>query len=160
MTRPPLTPGLPALALVAALASVACSKQSYTPYKPYKELPCTRPDLSGCVIQDVTVSGNDKVPTGAIKDKIATAETSRSLLGVLENVPILSLWDRITVDYEKLDPFVLERDLARVERLYRARGYYEAHAHAARVTRPSKDRIKVEIVASRPTSRMRMKYAR
>lgn len=146
MTRSPLSPGLPTLALVAALANVACSKASYTPYKPYKEVLCTRSDLSGCVIQDVSVTGGVKVPEGAVKDKIATAETSRSLLGLLENVPILSLWDRITVDYEKLDPFVLERDLARVERIYRARGYYEAHARAARVTRPSKDRLRIEIV--------------
>src|SRR6185312_10257067 len=58
----------------------------------------------------------------------------------------LSLWDRATVDYELLDPFVLERDLARVERVYRAHGYYEAHARAARVVKqPRQDRVRVEI---------------
>jgi outer membrane protein insertion porin family/translocation and assembly module TamA len=146
VTRQPSTSGLRALALAAALASVACSKQAYTPYKPYTDQPCTRPDLTGCVIADVSVVGNKGVPASAIKEKIATIETSRTLFGVLEDVPILSLWDRINVDYEKLDPLVLERDLARVERLYRARGYYEAHARAARVERSGKDRVKIEIV--------------
>jgi len=146
VTRQPSTSGLRALAIAAALASVACSKQAYTPYRPYTDQPCVRPDLTGCVIEDVSVVGNKGVPSSAILEKIATTETSRTLFGALENVPILSLWDRINVDYEKLDPFVLERDLARVERLYRARGYYEAHARAARVEQSGKDRVKVEIV--------------
>lgn len=129
------------LALVLALSSVACA--TFNPYAPH---PCDRPDLSGCVVEGVGVVGNRNVPDGDIKEKIATAESSHALAGVFENIPILSLWDRLTVDYERLDPFVLERDLARVERFYRARGYYEAHARAGRVLKEGTDRVRVEVV--------------
>ncbi|APR85709.1 Outer membrane protein [Minicystis rosea] len=136
-----MTRTLPFLGLTLALGSVACTLPKY--YAPH---PCDRPDLAGCVIEEVSVAGAQKVPAADVKEKIATAESSHTLGGLLENVPILSLWDRITVDYEQFDPFVLERDLARVERLYRARGYYEAHARAARVRKTGKERVSVEIV--------------
>ncbi|MFT3767644.1 MAG: BamA/TamA family outer membrane protein [Minicystis sp.] len=138
-----MTRKLPLLGLTLALAftSAACTLPKY--YAPH---PCDRPDLAGCVIEDVSVAGAQKVPASAVKEKIATAESSHALGGVLADIPIVSVWDRITVDYEKLDPFVLERDLARVERLYRARGYYEAHARAARVRKTGKEKVSVEIV--------------
>jgi outer membrane protein insertion porin family/translocation and assembly module TamA len=136
-----VTRKLPLLGLLPALASAACALPHY--YAPH---PCDRPDLTGCVIADVSVSGARQVPASTIKEKIATAESSHALGGVLQGIPILSLWDRITVDYEQLDPFVLDRDLARVERLYRARGYYEAHARAARVRKTGPERVRVEIV--------------
>ena len=123
-----------------ALASVGC-------IHPYQAHPCARPDLAGCVVEKISLDGSHALDASAVTDKIATAETSHPLGGVLEDVPILSLWDRLTVDYEVLDPFVLERDLARVERVYKARGYYEAHARAARVEKqPHKDRVRVAIV--------------
>src|SRR5262249_48622764 len=59
--------------------------------------------------------------------------------------PILSILDRLQVEYSRLDPFVLERDLARVERYYRAQGYYEAHARAARVIKMPEGKVRVEI---------------
>jgi outer membrane protein insertion porin family/translocation and assembly module TamA len=136
-----VTRTLPALGITLALGSAACTVPKY-----YAPQPCDRPDLTGCVIADISVAGANKVPQSDIKEKIGTGETSHALGGVLENVPILSIWDRITVDYEKLDPFVLERDLARVERLYRARGFYEAHARTARVRKTGKERVRVEIV--------------
>lgn len=43
------------------------------------------------------------------------------------------------------DPSVLAKDLERVERYYRARGYYDATVRAARVTATGKDRVRVEI---------------
>lgn len=132
----------------AAAAALALSAAACAPPKYYAAQPCDRPDLSGCVVEKVGVTGAKKVPESDIEEKIATAETSHGLfglLGAIENVPILSIADRLTVDYEKLDNFVLERDLARIERLYRARGYYEAHARAARV-RKSGNRARVEIV--------------
>lgn len=113
--------------------------------KPYAPTPCDRPDLSGCVIDEVKVVGARKVPADDTKDKIASAPASRFLGGILENIPVFSLLDRITVDYERLDPYVLERDLARIERLYRARGYYEAHARAARTFKEPDGHVTVEI---------------
>ncbi|HVY44863.1 MAG TPA: BamA/TamA family outer membrane protein [Minicystis sp.] len=132
-----------AFALAAALALAAplvgCVKA------PYKSEVCTQPSGNGCVIEDLAVQGDVHVPAGNIKEKIATTETSRVLGGAMENVPILSIWDRLTVEYGRLDPFVLERDLARVERYYRSLGYYEAHARAARVVKKPDGKIRVEM---------------
>jgi outer membrane protein insertion porin family/translocation and assembly module TamA len=114
-------------------------------FHPYAKHPCERPDLTGCVVEKVTLTGNEALGDSDIRDKIATAQSDHTLGGALENVPILSLWDRLTVDYETLDPFVLQRDLARVERLYRVKGYYDAHARAARVIKVGKERLRVEI---------------
>jgi len=44
------------------------------------------------------------------------------------------------------DPGTLAKDLARIERFYRARGYYEASTRATRVLIGSDDRVRVEIV--------------
>ncbi len=44
------------------------------------------------------------------------------------------------------DPSMLAKDLARIERFYRARGYYTATTRAARVLTGEKDRVRVEIV--------------
>lgn len=114
-----------------------------------KDLPpdaCTRVDLGGCIIEDVEVLENATIEDSDIEERIATAETSRVLEGALENVPLLSLWDSLTVQYELFDKFVLERDLARIERYYRSRGFYEAHARAGRVIRLSRKTVRVEIV--------------
>jgi outer membrane protein insertion porin family/translocation and assembly module TamA len=131
---------LAAITVVIALAANGCVK------KPYAPMTCERADLSNCVIQKVEVLGNHAVATSDIKDKIATTETSRLFSGVVEKIPILGIWDRLTVDYERLDPFVLERDLARIERTYRARGYYEAHVRAGRTIKLPNNQVRVEIV--------------
>jgi outer membrane protein insertion porin family/translocation and assembly module TamA len=121
-----------------ALALLGCVK------KPYQSEVCERPDASGCVIEEVEIQGTTVAPD-KVKEKIATTETSRPLGGALANVPVLSIIDRVQVDYGRVDPFVLERDLARVERFYRAQGYYEAHARAGRVVKLPDGKIKVEI---------------
>jgi outer membrane protein assembly factor BamA len=136
-----MAPKTLALALVlVALSFLACVKASFQPPR------CERADLSGCSIEGVDVYGNRNVSGSDITSKIATAETKHVLAGALEHVPILSLWDRLTVEYERLDPFVLQRDLDRIERLYRARGYYEAHVRAGRIFRKRGDAASVEII--------------
>lgn len=126
--------------LALPLLGTGCIKKAYVPET------CDRPDLSGCIIDREKVIGAREVPASDVKKKIATVETDHGYIGTaVEHVPILSLYDRLTVDYERLDPFVLERDLARVERYYRSRGYYEARAHAARVMKHGKV-VHVEIV--------------
>ena len=44
------------------------------------------------------------------------------------------------------DRFVLDRDLQRVERYYRSRGYYQARARAGRVFFTAPNKVKVEIL--------------
>lgn len=114
--------------------------------KPYQAEVCARADLSGCFIEKVSVMDARKIAAGDVTEKISTVETGRAFGGALEHVPIFSIWDRLTVSYHRFDPFVLERDLARIERYYRARGYYEAHARAGRVQKlVDEGEVRVEI---------------
>lgn len=48
-------------------------------------------------------------------------------------------------DYETLDEVALERDLTRIERELRRRGYYEAKVSAARILRIKENQVRVEV---------------
>ncbi len=89
-------------------------------------------------MNDVTVLGSHKVDGDDIEAKLATQSTTK----------FLYLFRGILYDYEIYDPAVLQNDLARVERIYRARGYYEAHARAGRVIQISKNHVRVEILVA------------
>jgi outer membrane protein assembly factor BamA len=116
-------------ALLASALSAGCVR------KPA----CTRADLTGCVVSSVQILGNRAASDDDIEAKIATIETSHAITGLVERLFGI-------IDYRVLDPLVLERDLARVERYYRSIGYYEAHVRAGRVIRRSDDTVEVEIV--------------
>jgi outer membrane protein assembly factor BamA len=87
-------------------------------------------------IDTVTVRGASAVDEGAVADEISTAPSPK-FLGLMRGV---------VYEYEIFDPFALQRDLSRVERLYRARGFYEAHARAGRVIPTGPSHVRVEIV--------------
>ena len=114
--------------LLFALGTAGCERGLARP-------PCNRPDLGGCSVEQIDIEANRNVDSADIKERIATAETSHLLGGLVEHVPIFSVFDALTIDYERFDRFVLERDLARIERYYRARGFYSARVRAARVQR-------------------------
>ncbi len=127
--------------LLLGLGAAGCAKDLARP-------PCDRPDLGGCAVEELELEGNAQVSSGDIEERIATAETAHLLGGAVERVPILSVLDTLTVDYERFDRFVLERDLSRIERYYRARGFYSARVRAARVQRIKDargDAVRVEI---------------
>jgi outer membrane protein insertion porin family/translocation and assembly module TamA len=100
--------------------------------------------LGGCktipegrsAVNAVAVRGAEKVDGGEVEEKIATTKSPR----------FLGLFRGILYEYAVFDRFVLQRDLARVEAFYRAKGYWDAHARAGRI-RPVDDRhVEVEIV--------------
>ncbi len=99
-----------------------------------QKITCNPADYTGCVVDDIDIVGNEALADDEITNKIATAETG----GVLEGIPLAGAIDKLTVQYERFDRFVLERDLLRVARLYRAKGYYEAVVRAGRVRRLDK----------------------
>jgi outer membrane protein assembly factor BamA len=74
-------------------------------------------------VDSVELSGNQELGDREIKKKIATRSSSK----------FLGLFQGVVYDYEIFDLYVLQRDLARVERYYRARGFYQARARAGRV---------------------------
>ena len=86
-------------------------------------------------LDKISFTGNTVVDDEDVKQKLASRETTR-FLGVFQGV---------LYDYEVFDRYVLERDLERVERLYRARGYYRARARVGRVFYSGRH-AKVEIV--------------
>jgi outer membrane translocation and assembly module TamA len=87
-------------------------------------------------IDDVTVTGTSRLDDGAMKDELATAPSPK----------FLGLFRGFVYDYETLDDYGLQRDLGRVERFCRARGFYDAHARAGRVIPTSSGHVRVEIV--------------
>jgi len=109
------------LALIAAFASTACLRKDY---------PATGPAVGSLEIQQAKAVDPDDIKTG-----LATAASPR----------FLGIWDGVAFDYEVYDEALLERDLERVERYYKARGYYEASVTAARVIRVDEHHVKVEV---------------
>jgi outer membrane protein assembly factor BamA len=99
-------------------------------------LACAKLPEGRSAIDDVTVRGADEVSGGDIEDQIATTPSPK----------FLGLFRGVVYDYEIFDPYVLQRDLARVERYYHARGYYDAQVRAGRIRKTKDGHVKVEIV--------------
>jgi len=85
-------------------------------------------------VDDVEVVGAQHVDPDELLDAIATRENPR----------FLGLFEGLVYDYALFDEHILERDLARIERAYRARGYYDAHVRAGRI-RQAGDEVEVTI---------------
>jgi outer membrane protein assembly factor BamA len=96
---------------------------------------CTRPPNQRFNLESLKVLGNSELDDEEIEERIASRETPK----------FLGLFPGVIYDYEVFNRFVLERDLQRIERLYRSRGYYEARARAAHVYRNG-TKVRVEIL--------------
>lgn len=87
--------------------------------------------LTGCYkvppgkssVADVTIDGTHDIDDDELESRIATRESSK----------FLGIFSGVVYEYEVFDPYALRRDLQRIERYLRARGYYEARVYAARV---------------------------
>lgn len=108
--------------MFACLASMSCSSIPH----------------GAAAVNSVDVKGNATLSSSDIEDKLATTESSK----------LLFLFRGFIVDYSLFDPFVLAKDLARVEAFYRDNGFYDAHARAGRVvyTSDTHDHVEVTIV--------------
>ncbi len=99
--------------------------------------------LTGCAtlppgrsaVDGVSVEGGEGVDGDDAAEKMATAPSPR----------FLGLFRGVVYDYEIYDERVLARDLERIERYYRARGYYAAKVRAARVEKTGEHRVRVAI---------------
>ena len=107
-----------------------------TPRRCLAVLAAIAPLAGGCTsipqgrsgIDSVVIEGAHALDPNDVADKLATAPTTK----------FLGLFRGIVYDYEVYDPSVLQRDLARVERFYRGKGFLEAHARAGRVSRSAR----------------------
>jgi outer membrane protein assembly factor BamA len=101
----------------------------------FSSLACTSIPQGRSAIDTVKVHGADVVSADDITDRLATT-ASPKFLGLMRG---------IVYDYSIYDESVLQRDLARVERYYRGRGFLDARARAARVTQVSANHVRVDI---------------
>ncbi len=99
-------------------------------------LPVGRP-----AVDAVELEGVHALSRSDLEDRLATASSPR----------LLGLWSGVVFDYEAFDRWVFARDLERVERFYRARGFYDAHARAGRVETPRAGHVRVTIVVEEGT---------
>lgn len=95
------------------------------------------------VINSIGVTGNAALDENEIVEKIASRASPR----------FLGLFPGVVYDYEIFDRYVLERDLQRIERYYRARGYYWTRVRAGRVfnTGPRDVSVEIEVDEGPPT---------
>jgi outer membrane protein assembly factor BamA len=96
---------------------------------------CTSAPTQRFNLESLKVVGNSALDDEEIAERIASRESPK----------FLGLFPGFIYDYEVFNRFVLERDLQRIERLYRSRGYYEARARAAHVFQKG-TKVRVEIV--------------
>ena len=120
------------IALLAGLCVASCTVRPLPP--------------GSRVIDRVDIHGAELVDPDDIKNKIATTETKRALWGILEGTPILTVIDAMTVEYHTYDRLVVDRDMERIRRFYRARGFYDAEVAAGRVVRTQGNHVRVAII--------------
>ncbi|HKO49556.1 MAG TPA: BamA/TamA family outer membrane protein [Polyangiaceae bacterium] len=103
---------------------------------------CTKVPAGRSAVKSVEVSGNDLIDADDLYEKLATTSSPK----------FLGLFRGIVYEYSVFDRFVLERDLQRIERYYRAVGYYHARARAGRVffDEPNKVRVDIRIEEGAP----------
>jgi outer membrane protein assembly factor BamA len=87
-------------------------------------------------VDRVEVVGTTVIPASEIEERLATAPSPR----------FFGIWGGVVFEYSYYDRFVLQRDLARVERFCRARGFYEARVAAGRVVHTANGHVRVEIL--------------
>jgi outer membrane protein insertion porin family/translocation and assembly module TamA len=95
---------------------------------------CYRVPPAKSAIDDVSLEGVHDVDEEDLLDRIATRASPR----------FLGLFEGVVFEYDIFDQYALRRDLQRIERYLRARGYYEAHVYAARVVEDG-NKVKVTI---------------
>ena len=98
-------------------------------------LGCASIPQGTAAVDAVSVEGAHAISSSDVEEKLATAPSPK----------FFGLFRGIIYDYEIFDRSVVQRDLERVERYYRARGYYEAQARAGRVQYTSPKHVEVTI---------------
>src|SRR6188768_1659270 len=103
---------------------------------------CTHVPAGRSAVKSVELTGNDVIDADDLREKLATTSSPK----------FLGLFRGVVYEYSVFDRFVLERDLQRIERYYRAVGFYHARARAGRVffVEPNKVRVDIRIEEGEP----------
>lgn len=97
---------------------------------------CSRIPQGRSAVDSVRILNTHELDSAAIEDKIATQASTRFLF----------LFQGIAYDYSVYDEATLQRDMARVERFYRLKGFFDAHARVAHVRQVSPSHVRIEIL--------------
>ncbi|MGD0676929.1 MAG: POTRA domain-containing protein [Polyangiaceae bacterium] len=84
----------------------------------------------------MTIVDNKQVSGADIADSLATDASAKFLF----------LFQGIAFDYSVYDESTFQQDMARVERFYRSKGFFDAHARVARVIETRPKHVRLEIV--------------
>lgn len=104
-------------------------------------LGCYRVPGGKTAVSDVTIKGTHDIDDEELEGRIATRESSR----------FLGLFEGAVYEYEIFDEYALRRDISRIERYLRARGYYQARVYAARVeTKNNRVYVTIEVDQGEP----------
>jgi outer membrane protein insertion porin family/translocation and assembly module TamA len=121
-----------ACVLAALLApQLGCSAASTMVHSIFPEVPEGR-----LAVDSVRMVNAGLVDAGTLEGKISTTPTPR-FAGVFQG---------LFYDFQVYDVAAFQRDLARVERYYRGKGFLEVHVRAGRVVHTGKNHVRVEVV--------------
>ena len=87
-------------------------------------------------VDSVNIVNAKAIDARELEDKIETKASPRFLL----------LFQGVVYDYAIYDEGALQRDMARLERLYRSRGFFDAHARVAEVRQVREGHVVVDLV--------------
>src|SRR5580698_5235933 len=99
-------------------------------------LGCSQIPPGRSAVDSVTIFHAKELSEGDIEDKLGTVASTKFLF----------LFQGVAYDYSIYDEAVLQRDMARVERFYRSKGFLDAHARVAHVRYVKANHVRVEIV--------------
>ncbi len=105
-------------------------------------LACSRIPPGRSAVDSVTIHNAKGVSAGELEGKLATQASPKFLF----------LFQGVAYDYSVYDEAVLQRDMARLERAYRARGFFDAHARVGAVRQISRKHVVVDIVVDEGTA--------
>ena len=99
-------------------------------------LGCSRIPPGRSAVDSVQVLNAREVAANDVEEELATQASPKFLF----------LFQGVAFDYSVYDPAVLQRDMARVERFYRSKGFLDAHARVARIEHVGDRHVRVQIV--------------
>ncbi len=97
---------------------------------------CSEIPRGRSAIDTVSVQNTKTIKAGDVEDNLATEASTK----------FLYLFQGVAYDYAIYDEAVLQRDMSRVERSYRSKGYFDARARVARLYQDTPRHVHVEIV--------------
>lgn len=99
-------------------------------------LACSHIPAGRSAVDSVTLLNAKEVSAGDVEPKLATQASPKFLF----------LFQGVAYDYSVYDEAVLQRDMARLVRIYRSKGFFDAHARVAHVRQVKPNHVSVDIL--------------